>query len=206
MQDGDARAVPSLERITFYHAGSVAGPDDPKFRVPSNLDDWSRDCVLIIIVKFTEIVEFVTAPFREGFLRAEGFFLPLTRCHYSIARSFEVNPAIACNKLDVAILRTIADEGEFPRDVVEGVPQIMNSICYYKGNAVREFMDKMNPGRLPPVVRVGMNFNSVWFAGDVGFRLPCKISDVIIGPVDFLFLALSNMTKTPTRDAVCGRC
>jgi hypothetical protein len=200
MDNRNLRAVPSLECLTFYHADAVSsGIKDTKFRVPGDLENWGRECVLVVIIKFTEIIELVTTPFGEGFLRAEGVFHPLAGCYYSIARRFEVLPAIACNKLDVAVLRALPDKSQLPRDMVKGGPQIVNSVCYYKGDSAREAFIKVNPSCLIPVIMVGMNFNSMWFTENIGVRLPFKIGDVIVGPVNFLFGAIEHDKRPDPR-------
>ena len=176
------------KRITFNRVGQPPIPPvNPDRWMAGSPEGWGNNSVLIVIVQFCEIVEIVPTPFGEGFLSADGVFHPLTGCYYSIAGSFEVNSAIACNEFGMAILCAAPHGSKLPSNVVQGHPQIVNSICYYKGDVVRQALSGPNGEGLNPGLRIAMDLENVWFTGVEGVCLPFEVRNVIIGPMNFLF-------------------
>jgi hypothetical protein len=148
---------------------------------------WGNGAMLILNVQIMEIVEIISAPFREGFLSADGVFHPLAGCYYSLAGSFEANPAVAGRKFGMAVLSAVVETNEFPKHLIEGGPQIVDSICYYKGDIWRQILDKSNSDTLDAPFWIGMDFSSMWLTQKKGISLPFEFRDMMIGPVDFLF-------------------
>jgi hypothetical protein len=187
MDERNVVPAPAVEWSRFHcvNDATILGKDAERW-MASDPQGWGKDCALIRIIHFLEIVEFVTTASGEGFLGADGIFHPLTGCFHSIARSFEALPVGPEMELGVAVLCASGHPQHFPVDVIQGGPQIVDSICYYKGDFPWNIFDKSNSNSFEPI-RIGMNFKAIGAACDKGIGLPFKIRDMMIGPVDFLF-------------------
>ena len=148
--------------------------------------------VLIRVVQLAKLVEVSASPSREGFRGKDGAFHPLAGCYYSIAGGFETNPAVTGGKLEVAILRAAINSDQFPNGVIQRAPQIVNSICYYRGEMAREFFGKTHADGHEAGCQIGLDTESVWFLPDERGELPFDIGHVVVGPLDFLFGAVEH--------------
>jgi hypothetical protein len=148
--------------------------------------------VLIRVVQLVELVQVHAASANKGFCGGDGVFHPLTGCFYSMAGGFEVNPCVACGELEVAILRAVINSNQFPHGMVKGASKIVDSVAYYRGEVARKFFGETDADGQESGCRVGLDVEAVWFRGDEGVELPFKISNVVIGPLDFLFSAVEH--------------
>lgn len=160
--------------------------------VASSPQDGRDFDVLIRIIQLAELVEVHTSTGDKGFHSLEGVFHPLAGCFYSIAGGFEVNPIVACRELEVAILCPVVNSDQFPRSMIEGGPQIVDSVAYYRGEVARKFFSETNANVHAPSSRIALDTKSVWFLCDERGELPFKIGNVVIGPLDFLFGAVEH--------------
>ena len=155
--------------------------------VASRPQNWRYFDVLIRVVQLTELVEVHAFPTDKGFRSLEGIFYPLAGCFYSIAGGLEVDPVVACRELEVAILRPVVEPNHFPCSMIEGGPQIVDSVAYYRGERARQFFSKTDCEAESAGCRVGLDAKSIWFFADKNGELPFEIGNVVIGPLDFLF-------------------
>jgi hypothetical protein len=94
--------------------------------------------------------------------------------------------------LEVAILRAAVNSDQFPDSVVEGAPQVVDSVGYYRGEVARKFLLEMDIDGQRAGARLGVETEAVWFLGDERGELPFDIGNVVIGPLDFLFGAIEH--------------
>jgi hypothetical protein len=176
----DCSVNPTI-RLDDVDRGMAGGNEDRRY-----LD------VLIRVVQLTELVKVSAIPTDKGFRSLDGVFHPLAGCFYSIAGGFEVDPIVASRELQMAILRPMVKANEFPDSMVKSAPQIVDSVAYYRGESARRFFDETNTDIERSSYRVALDAKSVWFFGDENSELPLKVSNVVIGPLDFLFGAVEQ--------------
>lgn len=85
----------------------------------------------------------------------------------------------------VQIRRRVPDARDFPCGVVQGGPKIVDSICYYKGDFARQVFSEVDSEGLV-ALRIGLNMESVWLAGEKFIGLPLVFRDMMVGPINFL--------------------
>lgn len=183
----------SYECLTFYRpVGDTVFIDNMIPGMDHRAENWRDLDMFIRIVELVEIVEVCPLPADKGFRGLDGVYHPLTGCFYPIAGGFETDPTVACRELEVAILRAVIPSDEFPRCMVEGTPQIVDSVAYYRGNSARQFFNK-SYAECERAGRIGLDTKSIWFFGDEGSELPFELGNVVIGPLDFLFGAVEHV-------------
>jgi hypothetical protein len=165
---------------------------DVERRVFCRPENWRYFDVLIRVVQLTELVQVVSPSVDKNLSGLENVFHPLAGCFYSFARGFEADPVLACRESEVAVLRSVIKTNQIPCHMIEGSPQIVDSICYYRGKRVRQFFDKANADVDAASCRIGLDAKSIWFFSDESRELPFDIGNVLIGPVDFLFGAVEH--------------
>ena len=149
--------------------------------------NWRYFDVLIRVVQLTELVEVHPFPPDKGFRTLECVFYPLTRCFYSRTGSFEVDLVVACRELEVAILRPSVKSDQFPRGVIEGGPQIVDSVAYYRSESIWKFFQNSYSNAKSARCRIGFHAKSMWFFANKRGELPFEIGYMVIGPLYFLF-------------------
>jgi hypothetical protein len=162
---------------------------DVERRVAGRPQNWRYFDVLVRVVQLTELIQVHAFPTDKGFRSLKGVFHPLAGCFHSVAGGFETDQGVACRELHVAILRPVVGADHFPRGVVEGGPQIVDSVAYYRGESARQFFEKPDADAESRGCRVGLDAKTVWFFSDEKGELPFQIGNVVIGPLDFLFSA-----------------
>jgi hypothetical protein len=179
---------PADHHITFHgtHRDSIWSHDSER-RVAGSSQNGRDGDVLVRVVQFVDLVEINALPTHKCFGSPDGVFHPLAGCFYSIAGGFEVDPAVACREAEFAILRAVVVSDQIPNGVIEGGSKIVDSIAYYHGERGKRLFDETYPDRELIGLRVCLNAKSARFLVNKGIELPFKISDVILGPLDFLF-------------------
>lgn len=181
--------------LLYSHDGPVWSYDLER-GVTSSSEDGRDDSVFVRVVELVELIEVISTAAGKGFRDFEGVFHPLAGCHYSIAKGFEADPAVACGEFEVAVLRAVVDANQLPRGMIERAPEIVNCIAYYKGETARKWLLKLNSNDKVTTFRIALDNKSVRFFCDEGGELPFQIGDVILGPLDFLFSAIEHTTRT----------
>jgi hypothetical protein len=161
-------------------------------RVFCRPQNWRYFNVLIRVVQLRELVQVVAPSGDKGFRTLEGVFHPLAGCFYPIAGGFEVDPAVPSRELEVAILRPVIESNQLIRHVIEGTPQIVDSVAYHRGERTRQFFDEANADIEAASSRIGLDTKSIRFFSDENRELPFEIGNVMVGPLDFLFGAVEH--------------
>jgi len=163
--------------ITYYSSSNVpVWSYDVERRVFCRPQNWRYFSVLIRVVQLTELVQIVAPSADKSFRTLEGIFRPLAGCYYSIAGGFEADPILTARELEVAILRPLINPDQFPRHVIEGGPQIVDSVAYYRGERARQFFGKANVDAEAAGCRVGLDAKSIWFFSDKNRELPFRLA------------------------------
>lgn len=187
-EDSEAKFVGPREKHITFQTVSDALCCDSEWRMGGPPKDGGNRVVLVRIIKAVEFKEVMTFPAREGFRGLDDIFHPLTGCFYSLAGAFEIRPVVAANNEFGAIIFCAAPQvGQFPRDVVEGATEVVNSIAYYQGEGARELLSKFNSDPEDSGIVVMLDHKSVGFRSNKGGELPFDIGHVMIGPLNFLF-------------------
>ena len=140
----------------------------------------------------TELIQIEPAPANKGFCCFEGIPHPLARCFYSIAGGFKTDLIFACRELEVAILYSMVESDQFPRHMVEGGTQIVDSVADYRCERAGQFCDKADANTKTASGGVGLDVEPMGPLTDEIRELPFEIGNVIVSPFEFLFGAIEH--------------
>lgn len=91
---------------------------------------------------------------------------------------------MAGGEFEVAILLAPIVADHFPSHVVQGSPQIVDSVAYYESQPGRDFLFELDPDRWLASLRVTAYGQAIGVSAGEKSDLIFKIIDVMVGPLD----------------------
>ena len=151
-----------------------------------NMDDGHNDGMLVHVVERIEGVEGFSGTRRVDRKIDKEVLGVLSGCYHSSRRGFKIFPAAPAGKLGMAIQCTAIDSNQFPYQMVQNAPVVMNGVAKdrrQRSGKIGGYFDFDPSPPLIPTVTIRFNDRTVRVSVDELIDPPFEISEVLIGPL-----------------------
>jgi hypothetical protein len=173
--------------VIYRHAQRPIWVQDFHMSDLRDTDNGGQGGVLIDIIERIEAVDFLSGPTwvcREG---DEELLRIGAGCFYSVTRGFVISPISSTHgKMDVSVLVTFVQPNQFPCGMVEGSTEIVDGIADHQGKGGRYFLAEAHVNGYGASLRIAADAKRMGVSLFKRVESTLEITDVLIGPLDFL--------------------